>query len=177
MECHLRIDLFHMRQSTKTLTNVQNYGDVFDVSDLSQNIVTVFNIEGKRRLNNLRKLLGYEGVGELKIPGSFLSVMPKITNLPVTDVAQLLDISKSTYYRVKEEDILEMETVDKLSSVLRIYQRGLEAFEDDKEDFEDWLNTKIPSLGNKEPLELLKTENGRLAVRDAIDRIEHSVYG
>ena len=166
-----------MRQSSKNLTNVQSYGDVFDMSALPQNIPAVFNINNQRVVNNLRKLLSYEGVGELKIPGSFLSAMPKITNLPVTDIAELLDISKSTYYRAKEGHILEMETVDKLSSVLKIYQRGLEAFEDDKEDFENWLNTKIPSLASRKPLDLLKTENGRLAVMDAIDRIEHSVFG
>jgi len=113
----------------------------------------------------------------LEIPGYVLEVIPKITNLAIIDVAEVLDISKSTYYRAKEEIILEMETVDKLSSVLKIYQRGLEAFEGDKEDLENWLHTKIPSLGNKKPFELLKTENGRQFVLAAIDRIEHSIYG
>ena len=166
-----------MEHRENSLVNIQKFENVFGAFDLPDNIIEVFNIKGKRLINYLRKVLNYEGVGELKIPGYVLGVIPKITNLAISEVAELLDISKSTYYRAKEESVLEMETVDKLSSVLKIYQRGLEAFDGDKDDFEDWLHTKIPSLGNKKPFKLLKTENGRQSVLDAIDRIEHSIYG
>lgn len=166
-----------MEQRESNLVNIQKFENIFGAFDMPDNLIKVFNIKGKRLINYLMKVLNYEGVGELKIPGYVLKVMPKITNLAVTEVAELLDISKSTYYRAKEESALEMETVDKLSSVLKIYQRGLEAFEWDKEGLENWLHTKIPSLGNKKPFELLKTENGRQSVLDAIDRIEHSIYG
>jgi len=166
-----------MEQRKNSLANIQKFENVFGTFKLPGNIVEVFNIKGKRLINYLQKVLNYEGVGKLEIPGYVLEVIPKITNLAIIDVAEVLDISKSTYYRAKEEIILEMETVDKLSSVLKIYQRGLEAFEGDKEDLENWLHTKIPSLGNKKPFELLKTENGRQFVLAAIDRIEHSIYG
>ena len=166
-----------MGQLVKNLRNVRRYRDVFKTSDLSQNIAAAFDIKDKKRIDVLQKLLSYDGAGEIKVPGAFLSIIPEITSLPVAHIADLLDISKSTYYRAKEEDMLEMEIVDRMSSLLKIYHRGLEAFEDDKGDFSHWLNTRISSLGDREPLKLLKTENGRLAVLDAIDRIEHSVYG
>jgi len=166
-----------MEQHEKSLVNVQKFRNVFDPIDLPGNIIEAFNIKGKRLINYLSAILNYDGVGELKIPGNVLEVMLKITHFTIPEIAEVLDISKSTYYRTKDENVLEMETVDKLSSILKIYQRGLEAFEGDKDDFEYWLHTKIPSLGNKKPSELLKTENGRQSVLDAIDRIEHSIYG
>lgn len=164
--------------SNRELRNVRKYSDVFEATtDPSPYLVLMGSVIGKRMRHSLQILLSYEGAGELKIPGSFIAAIPEITNLPINDVAELLDISKSTYYRVKTEPHLETETADKISSVLKIFYRGLEAFEGIKEDFQDWLKTRIPTLGNEKPLELLKTENGRSAVLDAIDRIEHNVYG
>ena len=122
-------------------------------------------------------LLHYEGVGDLKIPGSFITSVPEITEFPVSEVAEILDISRSTYYRVKDEPQLDPETADKISSLLKLFYNGLEAFEGNKEDFRDWLNTQIPTLDNNKPVQLLKTESGRAAVLDAIGRIEHNVYG
>lgn len=55
--------------------------------------------------------------------------------------------------------------------------KTLEACEGSKKDFRDWLNTRIPNLGNNKPVELLKTESGRFAVQEAIGRIEFNVYG
>ena len=122
-------------------------------------------------------LLNYDGVGDLKIPGSFITSVPEITEFPVNEVAEILDISRSTYYRVKDEPQLDPETADKISSLLKLFYNGLEAFEGVKEDFRDWLNSRIPTLGNKKPVQLLKTESGRSAVLDAIARVEHNIYG
>lgn len=160
------------------LKNVQKYSDEFKSTlEDSPYFMLISSATNKRMQPYLEALLNYKGSGKLKIPGTFIAAVPAITNLPVNHVIEILDISKSTYYRAKDERILEMETADKISSLLKIFNRGLEAFEGINEDFQDWLNSKFPNLGNKKPVELLKTENGRAAVLDAIDRIEYNVYG
>jgi putative toxin-antitoxin system antitoxin component (TIGR02293 family) len=165
-----------MGKSKKEHTNITSYKDVQDSLNISQEPYLSFQVGRQEVWKNVNNLLNYEGIGELRIPGSFLNVVPKIMNLPVMHIIELLKISKSTYYRVKEEDVLEMDTVDKLASILKVYQRGVESF-GNKEDFQDWLYTKVITIGGKKPIDLLKTENGRLAVLDAIDRVEHGIYG
>jgi putative toxin-antitoxin system antitoxin component (TIGR02293 family) len=134
-------------------------------------------VSHKRVKNWLQILLNYEGIGDLEIPGSFITTVPDITEFTVSEVAQILDISRSTYYRVKDEPRLDPETADKISSLLKLFYHGLEAFEGNKEDFNEWLNTRIPTMGNNKPVTLLKTESGRSAVLEAIGRVEHNVYG
>lgn len=137
----------------------------------------LWSVESQNAEENIDNLLHYAGVGEVRVEGAFLSEVPAIVNLPVTRVVELLDISKSTFYRAKkEENPLDMNTVDKLSSLLKVFKRGIEAFEG-QEAFQDWLKSKIVNLGDQRPIDLLKTENGRFTVLDAIDRVEHGVYG
>ena len=123
-----------------------------------------------------KQVLWYTGIEDIEINGSFLADALKITNLPVADMIEILDMSKSTFYRAQKSEVLEMETVDKLSSLFKIYQQGSEAFES-QDTFEAWLHSKIVNLGNQKPLDLIKTENGRAIVRDAINRIEYGIYG
>lgn len=39
-----------------------------------------------------------------------------------------------------------------------------------------WMRSKIPSLGNRTPYTLLKTEEGRKQVERVLLKIEHGVY-
>jgi len=160
------------------LQNVQKYSCQFEViEDSAAYLVLMSSVTGKRQKNWLQVLLNYEGVGELKVPGSFITAVPDITEFTVNQVVEILDISRSTYYRVKDELRLDPETADKIASLLKLFYYGMEAFEGNKQDFRDWLNTSIPTLGNNKPTNLLKTESGRTAVLDAIGRVEHNVYG
>lgn len=167
---------FQMEQKGNKFKNVKSYKKVHEKHVKAQEPYVIFHIGQKDVRNKVKDMLAYEGIGELNIPGSFLGVIPEITHLPVVHIIDLLDISKSTYYRAKEDEVLDMETVDKLASILKLYQRGVEAF-GDSEAFKDWLYTQVTSLGGQKPIDLLKTENGRLAILDAIDRVEYGVYG
>jgi len=163
---------------TYDLKNIEGFGAQFEV--LEQNpwyLLLTGGLSGKRQKQWVQVLLNYNGVGELKLPGSFITVVPEITQFSVNDVAEILDISRSTYYRVKDDPRMDPETADKISSLLRLFYYGLEVFEGNKADFREWLNTSIPSLAHKKPISLLKSESGRFAVFSTLGRIEHNVYG
>ena len=160
----------------KELKNVKSYKDIRKTLNLPGKPYPSSQIAPPQVREQVEELLTYSGVGELKVEGEFLSIIPQIINLPVSEIAGLLGMSKSTYYRAREEKKLDVDTIDKLSSLFKIYQRGLEVF-DSQEDFEDWLKTKVVSLGDQKPISLLKTENGRAAVLDTIGRVEYGVYG
>ena len=160
----------------KALKNVKNYKNIREDLNLARWPYSSPELASSQVKEQVAALLAYGGVGEVKIPGAFLSIVPQVIDVPVTEIAELLSMSKSTFYRAREEGALDMDTIDKLSSLFKLYQRGLEVFED-KEDFEGWLKTNITSLGGQKPISLLKTENGRAAVSDTLGRIEHGVYG
>ena len=160
------------------LQNVEKYSGSYRAMEESPAYLMLSaGLAGKSKKQWFLALLTYEGVGELNVPGSFLASVPDITDFPVQEVVEILDISRSTYYRLKDEPRLGPETADKISSLLKLFYQGLEAFEGNKQDFRDWLQSSIPSLGLQKPINLLKTETGRMAIMDAIGRIEHNVYG
>ena len=164
-----------MKQDKK-LKNISKYTEIQDSSSKVEEPLLITDLKRKSQKQNVQALLSYRGVEDIKIPGSFLNLVTEITSIPVTLLIDILHVSRSTYYRVKDEKELEQDMVDKLASILKLYNRGVKAFED-REDFHAWLTTKITSLNDQRPLDLLRTENGRLAVSEAIDRIEFGIYG
>ena len=129
---------------------------------------------GKRDV--IEELLQFDGSDSLDVSGDILDEIPKITNLPVLEIAEILEISKPNYYRKRNEAKLELKTIDKLSSLLRLYQQGKEAF-NGLEDFNRWLSQENLHFGNRLPRFFLKTEQGRRRLHQAIGRIEHGIYG
>ncbi|MEK6482507.1 antitoxin Xre/MbcA/ParS toxin-binding domain-containing protein [Catalinimonas sp. 4WD22] len=89
---------------------------------------------------------------------------------------ELLDASQSTLYREYKKDDIDIAHKDHLVSIMRVMEKGLQAFEDE-DDFNDWLNAKIENLGDRKPIEMLHLETGRREVEQALDRIEYGVYG
>ncbi len=135
-------------------------------------------LKSKKRDKIYYRILKYNGIENIEVPGSFLNTIQDVTALPVPEIAKALNISKSTYYRrASDTNMLDMTYVDRISSLLKIYEKGYDSFEGNKEEFHDWLNTKIPTLSYKKPIELLKTESGRIAVLETIGRIKYNVYG
>lgn len=127
--------------------------------------------------NYLNNILNYNGYTKLNIPGYILPDLPKALGIKISDMAPILDLSRSKYYRKIEESSLDTNIIDKLSAMLNIYQSGMEAFNGNQKDFIHWLKSENRNLGLVTPLELLKTERGRLVVSDAIHRIEYNIYG
>jgi len=129
-----------------------------------------------RKRDVIRGLLQFDGSDPLAISGDILDEIPKITGLPVLEIADILEISKPNYYRKRNEARLELKTIDKLSALLRLYQQGKEAFEN-LEDFNRWLSQENLHFGNRLPRFFLKTEQGRRRLHQAIGRVEHGIYG
>ena len=158
------------------MKNIKKYKEIKEsFNDVEEPYITL-GLPPLRIDKNLRNLLTYRGFEDLQIPGAFLEIFADTTDLHVPQIIDILNISKSTFYRIKDDEVLETEIIDKLASVLKIYNLGIKAF-GDKNDFHLWLNSRVINLGNKMPIDLLNTENGRAAVLDAIDRIEYGIYG
>ena len=129
---------------------------------------------GKR--HTLEELIHFDGIKSPDVSGSFLDEVTKLININVMDLSEILDISKPNYYRKRQEKNLDLKTIDKLASLLKIYNQGLEAF-GSLSDFNRWLSQENLHLGNRPPKLFLKTEQGRARLHQAIGRVEHGIYG
>lgn len=165
-----------MKQKAKDLKNVSSYSSLEKPPMKAEEPLLFTGIKKKSTKNDIKALLEYQGLKEISLSGSFLNLVLEVTGLPVTLLIDILNVSRSTFYRIKDEKSLEQDMVDKLASILKLYNKGVKAFESNA-DFHTWLNTKIITLHNQKPIDLLRTENGRLAVSEAIDRVEYGIYG
>ena len=91
--------------------------------------------------------------------------------------ALVAGVTTRTYQRQRPEEKLSINASENTLRLAEIYQNGMIAFDKDEQSFQNWLNTHIPALGNKKPIELITTGLGAEAVNDELLRIEYSVVG
>ena len=113
----------------------------------------------------------------LHIKGRFIEQLQEFSQLSADELADIIGISRSKYYRLIKEAQLGIESIDSLSTFLKLWNKGVIAFDGNDANFREWLHSNNHSLGGIRPIELLKTETGRREIERAIDRIEYSVYG
>jgi len=111
------------------------------------------------------------------IPGSKVRLMQDAVGLESDDMAKILRIGRSTYFNVLKKKRLDPEYIDVLSSVAKLWQKGLGAFDNDLDDLQEFFRSKNINLGNIKPIQLLFTESGRRELSNAFDRIEYGLYG
>jgi len=101
--------------------------------------------------------------------------LAKVMNIPLKDMAALLNLSYKTLGRKKESD-----TFDSLVSSLSIeialtVAHGLTVFEDEIK-FNRWLNKENRALKGQKPIELLNTPTGIKLVNQVLGRIDEGIY-
>lgn len=101
--------------------------------------------------------------------------LAELMNIPMKDIAALLNISYKTLGRKKETD-----TLDSISSSISIeiaetISKGLSVFED-SDKLSRWLQKENKALQGEKPINLLNTPTGIKIVNKLLGRIEEGVY-
>lgn len=92
------------------------------------------------------------------------------------EMSQILSISESTYQRrIRAKSRLTQDESEKAVSLAEVYQKGIEVF-DDKESLDYWLNSPIPALQGKKPLDLLNSMLGRKQVLNVLNALLHGLF-
>jgi len=99
----------------------------------------------------------------------------KNTQIPTSDLAELVDIKIRTLRRRKEEGRLEPDESDRLLRVSRVFAMSLELFEGDAAAARRWFYTPAKALGGEKPITFARTELGTREVEALIDRLEQGV--
>ena len=92
------------------------------------------------------------------------------------EMSHILSISESTYQRrIRAKSTLTQDETEKAISLSELYAKGVDVFRN-QADFETWLQTKIPAIGNQRPTDMLDSMIGRQHVMDELNRILHGIF-
>ena len=109
------------------------------------------------------------------LPYGALECFQKNIDLPLTQLAVLIQIPLRTLSRRKEEGRLQPDESDRLVRLSRIVAKAVELFEGDFDAAKRWLLAPLRSLRGRAPLELAATEVGAREVEALIGRLEHGI--
>lgn len=131
---------------------------------------------GERVLHSLpRSVLEWIALVREGIPASAVDAAVRVIGISQTELARALDIPERTLARRKKEGVLSRDESGKLVRLARVVERAVEVFEDDRAAL-DWLKSPNASLAGANPLSLLDTDLGSVAVVNTLGRIEQGVF-
>ncbi len=97
-------------------------------------------------------------------------------DLPIEELATLLQIRRRTLARRREEGRLTAEESDRLLRASRVFGKTLALFEGDMDAARSWFSTPAPALANRTPQDVSATEVGAHEVENLVGRLEHGVF-
>lgn len=98
-----------------------------------------------------------------------------VMEIPLTDMAGLLNISYKTLGRKRNTDLLDSLVSSLSIEIAQTIAHGLVLFED-RGKLNRWLQKENRALRGKKPIELLNTPTGIKLVNQVLHRIEEGVY-
>jgi len=102
--------------------------------------------------------------------------LTRLMGMTLQAAAEILFISPRSLQRRKVEGRLHADESDRLLRLSRMFGLAIQLFEGDRRAAVDWMNKRLPVLGDASPLEMSKTEPGALDVERLIGRLEHGVF-
>lgn len=96
-------------------------------------------------------------------------------DLPLADLAELLQIRMRTLSRRKEEGRLRPDESDRLLRASRLLAAAIELFDGDRPAARRWLAAPQEGLGGATPLEYARTDVGCREVENLIGRLEYGI--
>ncbi len=127
----------------------------------------------KKDINSEMDLVDVTRVG---LPKKSLDTLAKKLGVSMERMSALLHISHRTIQRKLPTDHLSVHVSEQILSIAEVVRKGLEVFEDDEQELEEWLHGPISSLDYKKPIDLMDTTFGTRILIKILGRIEHGVY-
>lgn len=109
------------------------------------------------------------------IPKLSVINLASVLEVPMKDMATLLNVSYKTLGRKKKTDILDSISSSLSIEIANTIAKGLSVFEDSAR-LNRWLHKENSALKGKIPFDLLSTPTGIKLVNQVLGRIEEGVY-
>jgi putative toxin-antitoxin system antitoxin component (TIGR02293 family) len=119
--------------------------------------------------------IDYISASSKGIPKQSIINLAEILNVPMKDIARLLNVSYKTLGRLQKKDLLDPLESSLSIELANLAAKGMSVFEDNTR-FNQWLKKENRALSGKRPFDLLNTPTGIKLVHQVLDRIEDGVY-
>lgn len=90
------------------------------------------------------------------------------------ELIQYLPVTPRNLQRYQDSDRLSDTVSDHIVALAELFEHGEDAL--GKDYFRDWLHGDILALGNRKPVEFLKTHKGIDIIDRELGRIEHGIF-
>ena len=111
---------------------------------------------------------------ELGVPKATIRYLAESLGIEPKELIQYLPVTPRNLQRYQEEDRLSEIVSDHIVALAELFEHGEDAL--GKDYFRDWLHGSILSLGNRRPVEFLKTHKGIGMIDRELGRIEHGIF-
>ena len=109
------------------------------------------------------------------IPRLSVDILAAVMNVPMTKMADLLNLSYKTLTRKNKKDLLDPVVSSHTFEMSNVIAKGLEVFED-VDKLKRWLQKENRTLQGRKPFELLNTPTGIKLVYQILARLEDGIY-
>lgn len=117
----------------------------------------------------------YIQISSQGIPKQSVINLAEVLNVPMKEIARLLNISYKTLGRLQKKDLLAPLESSLSIELANLTAKGVSVFED-SDRFNTWLKKENRALGGRAPFDLLNTPTGIKMVTQVLERIEEGVY-
>lgn len=109
------------------------------------------------------------------LPKKVFDHLMKRTGLTEDEMAMILHVSKRTLQRRDLSSEFNPEQSERLIELAKLFAKGEDVF-GGPDQFKEWIDTRVLSLGDKKPREFMDTSIGLSILMDELGRIEYGVH-
>jgi putative toxin-antitoxin system antitoxin component (TIGR02293 family) len=113
---------------------------------------------------------------EAGLPYRTFERLQRNLGLTTDELAELVQMSRRTLARRRQEGRFTPEESDRLLRASRVFGKALALFEGDLEAAREWFSRPVPALGHRTPRDMADSEVGAREVENLIGRLEHGVF-
>ncbi len=106
---------------------------------------------------------------------NYLNKLSNKLSLSLQEMGEILHVSLRTLQRYAPTKVLDTDASAKAINLAALQVHGIDVFGSEK-DFNEWLRSEVPHLGNKTPLSYLDTPFGFTLIDQTLGRIEHGLF-
>lgn len=111
---------------------------------------------------------------EQGIPKATIRYLAESLGIEPKELIQYLPVTPRNLQRYQEGDRLSEIVSDHIVALAELFEHGEDAL--GKDYFRDWMHGSILALGNRKPIEFLKTHKGIGMIDRELTRIEHGIF-
>jgi putative toxin-antitoxin system antitoxin component (TIGR02293 family) len=144
-------------------------------SNTAMKTIGMMGMIGKKDYGTIKNENDLIEVIRTGVPRRVMDNLMTIADISMTEMAAIIHTSDRTLRRYTPSQKLSQEQSERMVELARLYTRGEEVF-GSIPDFRDWMNTELPTFGNKKPKDYLDTSLGIAMITDELGRIQNGIF-